>query len=117
LVRQYLEEGKTKNAIIEMARRDFGISSASAGSKTAGGGAPNNATILNTINKYLPDGTAKFVRLDDVPYNVAEAALRKQANPPAFDPSKPLEIARKNCAGVRPKNLRSTATRWVFAQR
>lgn len=71
-VRMYQRLGKNKDAIYAMASRDFGI--ASAGKSGAG-----TKTVLATINKYLPEGTAEFTKIEDVPFEVAQAALTRRA--------------------------------------
>ena len=51
----------------------YGISSASPS------GTRNDRRILNTVNKYLPEGTPKFKNVEDIPEDIARQAFEARA--------------------------------------
>lgn len=57
--------------IFELAR-SYGIASATAS------GARNDRRILNTVNKYLPDGAEKYKSVADIPLDVARQAFEQR---------------------------------------
>lgn len=58
--------------VFELAQ-NYGIPSATKA------GARNNRRILNTVNKYLPEGTPKFKNVDEIPMEVAQQAFDARA--------------------------------------
>lgn len=69
--------GDTPGALRSLASR-LGISTVSEA------GVPADQRLLNTINKYLPEGAEKFAKIEDVPFDAGQAALRKWAGDEKF---------------------------------
>lgn len=70
--------GDTPGALRSLAN-SLGIATTS-----AAGDVPTDQRLLNTINKHLPEGAEKFARVEDVPFDVGQAALKSWAD--AKDP-------------------------------
>lgn len=52
---------------------EYGVASATKA------GARNDRRVLNTVNKYLPEGTEKFKKLGDIPEDVARSAFEARS--------------------------------------
>ncbi len=84
---------------------EYGVASATAS------GARNDRRVLATVNKYLPEGTEKFKKIDDIPEDIARQAFEarsaaKGTTPPpkvkpnfiadvnkVIPPMKPIDLA------------------------
>src|SRR5678816_1441700 len=64
--------GQPPANIMELANQ-YGIPSAT------NNGARNNKRILNTVNKYLPEGQSKFKTIEEVPMEIAQQAFEARA--------------------------------------
>ncbi len=63
--------GQPPANIMELANQ-YGIPSATTN------GTRNNRRILNTVNKYLPEGQAKFKTIDEIPLEIAQQAFESR---------------------------------------
>jgi hypothetical protein len=69
--------------VARMVAHQYGIASVTEA------GVPMDKRILDTINKYLPEGQDKYTSLADVPEDVAEAAFINRLNVKAGSPTPP----------------------------
>jgi len=84
-IAMFSQKAETEAGTVYDLANQFGIPSATKG------GARNDRRILNTVNKYLPEGTEKFKSVNDIPMEIAQKAFETRVQEKAAQLGKGVE--------------------------